>query len=146
VPVNVPFQGGIRLIEVALFGDKIAPGEILKVQVTWQAPAADQLAALDVPEARVISFVHLVDELSAQNVAQQDRLLLDRQNLDQSPLRPGQTVTQGYGLLLPPDLPPGAYPLIAGLYPAGSSQRLQRADGSPDDFIYLTTITVQWGD
>lgn len=146
IPLQAPFQGGITLVEAALFGDKVAPGEVLKVRLTWQAPAVDQLAALDVPEARVIGFVHLVDEQSAQNVAQQDRLLLDRQNSEQAPLQPGQTVTQGYGLLLSPDLPPGAYPLIAGLYPAGSSQRLRRADGSPDDFIYLTTLTVQWGD
>ena len=88
-------------------------------------------------------FVHLVDTQSAQNIAQQDRLLLDLQNADRSPLLPEQTVTQGYGLSLPDDLPPGSYALISGLYLGSSGQRLLRADDSPDDFLYLREIVVQ---
>jgi hypothetical protein len=60
----------------------------------------------------------------------------------QSPLLPGQTVRQGYGLQLPADLPPGSYALIAGLYSANSGQRLHRIDGSLDDFLYLGDIIV----
>jgi len=54
----------------------------------------------------------------------------------------GQTVQQGYGLQLPSDLSPGAYSLIVGVYQAGSGQRLPRADGSLDDFLYLTTLRI----
>jgi hypothetical protein len=49
-------------------------------------------------------------------------------------------------LRLPEDTPPGSYPLVAGLYLAASGERLQRADGSPDDFLYLTNITVGRGE
>jgi hypothetical protein len=144
-PVNVPFQRGVQLVEFAVFGEA-EPGQILKVRLTWQAGQPEQLAAAGLPEGGLVSFVHLVDEASARNVTQQDRLLLDLQEIKRSPLQPGQTLSLGYGLRLPDDLPSGSYPLIAGLYGISTGQRLQRTDGSPDDFLYLTTITVKWGD
>jgi hypothetical protein len=140
---DVPFQGGLELGEVMVFGHELAPGDVLKVRLTWQAPGVDQLQAAGLPAAGIVGFIHLVDEAAAQNVAQQDRLLLDLQQQDRAALRPGQTVPQGYGLRLPPDLAPGSYPLIVGLYVANTGQRLPRVDGSPDDFLYLTTITVR---
>jgi hypothetical protein len=92
----------------------------------------------------VTAFAQVLDPATpGRKVAQSDRLLADVQNLGQSPLQPGQTVQQGYGLLLPADLAPGSYPLIVGLYRAASGQRLPRADGSPDDFVYLTDIVVR---
>jgi hypothetical protein len=101
------------------------------------------LVTESLPEGRIVSFVHLLDETSsAGNIAQYDRLLVDLQNIEQSPLLPGQTVWQGYGLRLPDNLAAGSYPLITGLYRATTGQRLPRADGSPDDFLYLTNITV----
>jgi hypothetical protein len=142
-PLDAPFQGGLKLVDFAVFGDTVAPGAILKVRLTWRAEALDPAR---LPEARVIGFVHLVGETSGGNLAQQDRLLVDLQAIKQSALLPGQTVTQGYGLRLPEDTPPGSYPLVAGLYLAASGERLQRADGSPDDFLYLTNITVGRGE
>ena len=61
---------------------------------------------------------------------------------EKSPLQLGQQVSQGYGLQLPDDIGPGSYPLIAGLYLPQSGQRLPRADGSPDDFLYLMNIEI----
>jgi hypothetical protein len=144
-PVNVPFQGGVQLVEFAVFGES-EPGQILKVRLTWQAGPPEQLAAADLPEGGLVSFVHLVDEGSAGNAAQQDRLLLDLREVKRSPLQPGQTLSLGYGLRLPDNLPSGSYPLIIGLYGVSTGQRLPRADGSPDDFLYLTNITIKWGD
>ncbi len=143
VALNVPFQGGVSLVDFSVFGDSVAPGAVLKIRLTWQALAAEQLTAEALPAGGVVGFVHLLDETASRNIAQQDRLLLDLQNVDQSPLLPGQTVTQGYGLRLPDDLAPGVYPLIAGLYLANTGQALNRADDSPDDFLYLTNISVQ---
>ena len=101
------------------------------------------MAAKGLPDGQIVSFVHLLNESSSGNAAQSDRLLLDLHNIEQSPLRPGQTISQGYGIRLPEDLPAGTYPLITGLYPAASSVRLTRADDSPDDFLYLTNIVVR---
>lgn len=144
-PVNVSFTGGLRLLDFAVAGGPaIEPGSILPVSLTWQAAGGAEPATTALPAAAgpVTGFVQLVDE-AGRKVAQQDRLLVDLQNFQQSPLVPGQTLAQGYGLLLPADLPPGAYALIAGAYLTSSGQRLPRVDGSPDDFIYLTTLTVE---
>jgi hypothetical protein len=136
-PLTVPFAGGLSLLDFAVEQTSLAPGDILRVRLTWQA------AADSVPPGDVVAFVHLLDEAGAANVAQHDRLLVDARQPRQSALLPGQTAPQGYGLQLPADMPPGSYPLIVGLYAADSGQRLPRADDSPDDFLYLTNVTVQ---
>jgi hypothetical protein len=144
--VGVPFEGGLKLVDFAVFGNEFAPGATVNVRLTWQAAEAEQLRAAELPAGSIIGFLHLLDDpLTGQNLAQQDRLLLELQDIERSALRPGQTVPQGYGLRLPADLAAGSYPLIAGLYVANTGQRLQRADGNPDDFLYLTNITVQPG-
>jgi len=145
VPLNVPFQGGLTLVDFAVGNDGLAtqPGEVIKLLLTWGAPTVSDLAPQDIPAGEIVAFAQLLDPATrAQNIAQNDRLLVDLQNLRQSPLRPGQTIQQGYGLQLPHDLAPGSYPLIVGLYRSDTGQRLLRADGSPDDFVYLTDIVV----
>ncbi len=145
IPLDVSFQGGLTLVDFAMWGDAVAPGDILKVRLTWQVTAAGQLTGESVlqalPVGGIVGFVHLLAETGP--VAQHDRLLLDLQHLEQSPLRPGQTIAQGYGLPVPPDTVPGSYALITGLYLPSSGQRLYRADGSPDDFLYLTNVIVE---
>jgi hypothetical protein len=143
-PLNIPLQGGLTLVDVTVWENPVSAGDVVKVRLTWQAPAVDVLAASGLPNESLIAFVHLSDEASpGQNLAQQDRLLLDLQNAEQSPLLPDQMISQGYGLQLPDELAPGSYPLIAGLYSAATGQRLHRIDGVPDDFLYLMDITVQ---
>jgi hypothetical protein len=113
---------------------------VLKLRLTWQATTAADVAAQSATPGSIIAFAQILKETDGQKVAQNDRLLVDLQNFKRSPLLPGQTIQQGYGLQLPAELPPGKYSLIVGLYQASSGQRLPRADGSPDDFLYLTTL------
>ncbi|NWG75147.1 MAG: hypothetical protein HXY24_11155 [Rubrivivax sp.] len=141
-PLNVSFQGGLTLVDFVVMEDALAPGGVLKLRLTWQAPAAADLVGQKLPADSIIAFAQLLRETEGQKVAQVDRLLVDLQNFKQSPLLPGQTIQQGYGLQLPVDLPPGEYALLVGLYQAGNGQRLPRADGSPDDFVYLTVNVV----
>jgi hypothetical protein len=140
--LNIPFQGGLTLVDFTVDEDTLASGEVLKLRLTWQAAAQANLARQGMPAGSIIAFAQLLAETTDQKVAQNDRLLVNLQNFKQSPLRAGQTIQQGYGLQLPDNLAPGAYPLVIGLYQAGSGQRLPRADGSSDDFLYLTTIQV----
>ncbi|HEX9923331.1 MAG TPA: hypothetical protein VGD99_11780, partial [Anaerolineae bacterium] len=142
--LDIPFEGGIRLVDFSLFGNELVPGDIANVRLTWQAPEVDQLKAEALPQGSVVVFLHLLAESpAAQPITQLDRLLLELQQVERSTLLPGQTVSQGYGLRLPDDLVPGSYPLITGLYIANTGQRLHRTDDSPDDFLYLTNLTVQ---
>jgi len=128
VTMDVPFAGGIALETFAVTAQTVAAGDVLGVRLRWQFAAT--------PDAPVVSFVHLLAP-SGEMAAQQDRLLFDPRNPTPSPL------TAGYGLQLPTDAPPGEYPLVVGLYRRDDGVRLVRADGSPDDFLYLTTIVVQ---
>lgn len=141
MPLNIPFEGGLTLVEVAVFGTEMRPGEILKVRLTWQAPEFDALVEVGLPNSSVISFLSLAGE--ENNMAQQDRLLLDLQNVERSPLLPGQIISQGYGLRVSENTASGSYPLITGLYLSNTGERLSRADGNPDDFLYLTDVTVR---
>ncbi|MFN8457432.1 MAG: glycosyltransferase family 39 protein [Anaerolineae bacterium] len=138
--LNIPFQGGLKLVDFAAPAETVAPGEVLKLRLTWQAEATAD--ANQLPIQSLIAFAQLVDRTAGRPAAQSDRLLVDLHNIKQSPLLPGQTVSQGYGLSLPNDLASGEYPLIVGLYQAENGQRLGRADGSPDDFLYLATVKV----
>ena len=121
----------------------VTPGGILKVRLTWRAPDVEELAAEELPPGGVVGFVHLLNKTGSNAAAQQDKMLINLQNAAQSPLLPGQTVGQGYGLRLPNDLAPGSYSLIAGVYLAGTGQPLLRADNLPDGFLYLTNIIVR---
>jgi hypothetical protein len=142
-PLNIPFQGGLTMVDFAIGDDTliITPGQTLKLRLTWRAAGASDATQPDNPAGAAIVFVQLLNP-SGQNIAQNDRLLIDLQNFTQSPLRPGQTISQNYGLSLPPNLPPGSYALVAGVYNAATGQRLARADGSPDEFAYLLTIQI----
>ena len=140
LPVNVPFAQGITLREFAILNAEPAAGHPLKLQLTWHM-AGD--SPLDLARPAIVSFTHLLAESQpGQVVAQSDQTLVDFVNHHQSPLLPGETVAQGYALTLPDSLPPDNYLLIIGLYDATSLQRLPRIDNSPDDFLYLTTLTL----
>lgn len=122
VPVAVPFEGGISLSDFSVTAQTLSAGDALGVRLNWQTTGAN--------ESPVVAFVHLLAP-SGDMAAQQDRLL------------PPSGGLQGYGLQLLTDAPPGDYPLVVGLYRQADGVRLIRADGNPDDFLYLTTISVK---
>jgi len=140
IPVNIPFEFGITLLDFSLFNNTFFANDILKLRLTWQTATA-QLP----PKATIVFIQVLAESDPTQNVSQSDRLLIDMQNPHQSPLLPGQTMSQGYALYLPADISAGQYMIIVGLYDAKTLQRLKRADGSPDDFLYLTTVILNTG-
>jgi hypothetical protein len=145
VPLSIPFEGGLALVDYSIWNDglSVEPGDTVMVRLTWQATVSDAPPQA-IPAGGIIASAQLLDQANPSAIVDQyDRLLVDVQHLDRSPLRPGQTIQQGYGLQLPDDLAPGSYPLIAGLYDSATGQRLRRADDNPDDFLYLTNIVVQ---
>lgn len=54
---------------------------------------------------------------------------------------PGEILTDPYSLSLPPDLSPGRYRLITGLYDPASGARLPVSSGG--DFVELGQVTVE---
>jgi uncharacterized membrane protein len=124
----------------AVFGETITlvsyrisaaqPGAVLQVQLDWQTEAA-----LD---SRYKVFVQLLDASGAL-VLQRDAEPGGGSRPTDS-WQPGETITDRHGLFLPPDLPPGDYRLIVGLYDLHDpAARLPVAGG---DYLTLSEINI----
>jgi hypothetical protein len=123
VGVNIPRRG--------------APGEALRVILHWKVLAK--------PERGLKMFVHLWQPGSAEPFAQDDGI----PNQGWFPTdvwEKGIYVTDPHDIRLPADLPPGIYPLWAGIYRAADGTRL-RAVGPEgpitDDLVQLGEIQIQ---
>lgn len=127
------FSNGITLVGYDLSNNRVQPGDTITARLYWQAkqrPAADY---------------HLYLHLSS----------LDRHDVfaqaDGTPALPGRPtftwddphetlVSPAYAIVIPPDLPPGEYRLLAGLYDFATGARLPAGDGN--DFVLLAVITI----
>jgi hypothetical protein len=140
-PQSAAFQFGeaIRLTGYTLapFAGRsdYQPGDIVPVSLEWevaQSPAADYTVG-----------VYLLDVAGALHV-QQDIAPVDG-FYPTSTWRPGKSVIDHHGLLLPDNLPAGEYRLAVALYDWHTGARLPvvgPAGSSPDSLAYLTTIRV----
>jgi len=107
------------------------PGDVLAVALQWKA--------MQPVSADYFVFVHLLDE-DGRRVAQSDGqpAIWTRPT---SSWKPGEPIEDRHALLLPADLPPGDYTLMAGLYLAGSDERLLTESGEAS--VSLGTIQIQ---
>jgi hypothetical protein len=129
--------GAVWQEEITLHGFTISPplgrpGDAVQLDLYWAAgrPLAENY----------VVFVHLLDE-SGQIRAQSDAL--PRVGAYPTPWwQPGQVVTDGHQLGLPPQLPAGRYRWVAGLYRATDGRRLGLKDGSGDS-LPLGVFEVQ---
>jgi mannosyltransferase len=134
VEVDAHFGEVIRLLGYAASGDSFAPGDIVPATLFWEAETP-------VPD-RYKVFLHLVDD-HGQLVAQLDTE--PRDGLAPTSIwQPGQVLRDRYGVLLPGDLPPGEYTLVAGLYHLLTAERLPvTLNGTPaGDHVVLGAVSV----
>jgi hypothetical protein len=107
-----------------------AAGEVTQLQLQWRADQA--------LESRYKVFVQLLNT-EDQVVAQHDAEPQGGSRPTDT-WRPGETVLDNLGLLIPPGTPPGSYRRIAGLYDSQTLERLRLPDGG--DHVDLPPITV----
>lgn len=117
-------DAGLQLIGASLGGveDGLRPGEALALTLFWDAP-------VDPADLKV--FVQLIGPDGAL-VAQRDTALTDG--------------VQPHALLIPRAAAAGDYRLIAGLYQAGSGQRLPATVNGrplPDNAVPIATVQVE---
>ena len=135
-PVDARFGEQIVMQGFSLASDQAAPGDILQLALFWQS---DSLLS-----KRYKVFLHLVD--------QQGNIVSQRDSEPGGGLaltttwEPGTTIIDNHGIPVPPDVPPGRYTLLLGLYdPGDPAIRLPVVDayGTPSgDNLTLATIVI----
>jgi hypothetical protein len=135
IPLDIRLESDISLRGYQIISQSVSPGQILGLSLYWQALAQ--------PERNYKVFVQLLNP-EGQLAAQRDSQPLDGFR-STSTWRPGQEITDHYGLLLPDTLPPDAYQLVVGMYDDETGQRLKvsgRSVPAGADAVPLTEIRV----
>ena len=119
-----------------LTGDRLVPGEELKVTLSWQAEST--------PDQNYTVFVQLLDKANQVHV-QHDGQPADA-TLITTTWAPGEYVRDEHRLSVPQDLPSGTYHLIVGMYLPESGERLpvyaQSGQVETDHIILSTPLRV----
>ncbi len=121
------FGDQIRLLSYALSSQEITSGDVLQLQLNWQAERQ--------PDADYTVFVQLLDERD-QVVAQRDAPPGDRPT---SEWQPGEEIIDKHGVLVPHGTAPGDYRLILGMYNPATGERLPVGE---QDYIDLGVVRV----
>jgi 4-amino-4-deoxy-L-arabinose transferase-like glycosyltransferase len=127
--------GRIELTGIDLAVRQLSPGDVVPLTLFWRA---------NQPIERDLKvFVHLLNA-EGQLVAQRDSQPVGGMR-PTSTWQVDEPIVDRYGVLLPGDLLPGEYQLIAGLYDPVSGERLlvrTSADAAPEDHLVIGTISV----
>lgn len=133
---------GVPLTEAAQFATglnvrynappaSLQPGDSIGLMFRWENGGAGL--------PHLAGFLHLRDA-TGQVVAQRDSLPVNGRR-SFADLAPGETLDDPRGLVVPPDLPPGDYTLVFGLYDPATGERALLRDGR--DELALGRLTVQ---
>ncbi len=123
----------IALEGYALPEAAFAPGDIIPLTLFWRTETT--------PAERYKVFVHLSDAAGTL-VAQTDTEPGGGFALT-TLWQPGQSLVDRYGVLAPPNLAPGDYRLLVGMYGFSGERLPVTLNGQPTgDTLPLTTLTV----
>jgi hypothetical protein len=130
IPLAANFGNIVRLIGYDLGTGRAYPGGRLPLTLYWQA--SDHIPA------SYHVFTHL--ESDSGPIAQADGIpACWRYPTDL--WRPGQIIADQHAILIPPDIPPGLYPLQVGLYLPDTFERLDVLDGAGNPAGVSVTLT-----
>jgi hypothetical protein len=136
--VNAELGESVALLGYAMGGEgsQVTPGGAVDITLYWQARSS--------LTSNYTVFVHLASPFSSPYA--QDDGQPRRGTYPTSYWDVGQVVTDVHTLVVPDDLPPGPYPLVAGMYLLETGERLPAFDRNgerlPADAVLLTDIEV----
>jgi len=133
--VDADLGGEITLLGYDVDELRVAPGESLSVTLYWEAQVR--------PPVNYTVFLHVAADDGPPH-AQDDGAPADG-TYPTSFWDAGEVVTDPRTIPIPADLPPGDYPLVAGMYLLETGERLRRL--GPDgqvrgDAVFLEPVTV----
>ena len=131
VATEARFGDTIRLTGYALRPAALQPGDVLGVTLFWTADAP-----LSTRYKVTVQLLAPDGHLVAQHDAEPAN-----NRAPTSVWTPGDTVIDPHGLVIPPDLPPGEYALVVGLYALDApSERLPvSASGVPPGDVFMVS-------
>jgi hypothetical protein len=134
-PMAANLADKARLVGYDLDTTRAAPGGSLVVTLYWQAAAR-------MTESYKV-FTHLESE---RLWSQADDVPACHTHPTQE-WEPGEYVVDRHVMPLPPDLPPGEYPLLVGMYEPETGQRLEVAGAQgPGNGVFLQDVTILAGE
>ncbi len=122
-PVGANLGGVFALLGFAVEPAAPRPGETLRLQLHWQRGEAPMPMPAPARGEAISAFVHLTPGDPADVRAQ-----FDGWDTALRGLLPGDVLVQPVEIALPPDLAPGEYQLLAGLYSPQDGGRLPLLD------------------
>ncbi len=131
VQIDRRFGADIRLRSFALSADSVAAGDLLQIQLRWTADRR--------PDQRYKVFLQLLNGAGAL-VAQRDSEPVGG-SAPATAWQPGDVIVDNHGLLIPADLPAGAYRLIAGLYDIDDPAARLLTEG--ESYVALAEIALR---
>ncbi len=133
VSLDARFGDAIALEGYALPETTFAPGDVVPLTLFWRTETT--------PTERYKVFVHLVNA-EGTLVAQTDSEPGGGFALT-TLWQPGESLIDRYGVLTPPESPPGDYGLLVGMYGFSGERLPVTLNGQPaGDTVPLTTLTV----
>ena len=114
---------------------QITPGGVLELRMAWRAH--------DAIEANYSVFVHLLND-EGELIAQQDNWPV-RGTRPTVTWEPGEIIADHYSLPIPLHTPPGRYKVYAGIYGAGTGERLSvemDSTSQPHNRLKITNIII----
>jgi 4-amino-4-deoxy-L-arabinose transferase-like glycosyltransferase len=134
-PLRADFDGQILFHGYTLPANRtLSPGGLIPLALVWQAQTQ--------PAANYAIFVQLRDEAN--------KIVLSADHQPYQGLLPtstwpaGSVIREVIWLSLPPDLPPGRYPIYVGLYHPDNLERLPlRSDTSGENALILGPLVIQ---
>jgi hypothetical protein len=133
VPALATFGDELSLSDISVTPGVVAPGETVKVDMTWHAERRT-----DVP---LTLFVHLVDT-SGMIVAQKDAMPHDS-TYPTTCWTSGEIVDDTFEIDLPPHAMPGLYSLRIGWYDLATMERLRLSDSDADSLQLPDVVEVR---
>ena len=133
-PAQAELGDKIRLLGYDLNSDRAEPGGTLILTLYWEA--------LSPMEIDYSVFIHIE---SNRIWGQYDGLPLCG-FYRTSDWRPGDVVIERYRIPVSPQIPPGSYPLLVGMYSLADGRRLPVSEsrgGEVEDSIFLQEVTVK---
>ena len=135
------FGDALELLGTQWSDDTIAPGETAELVTFWQVTDPSKAGPIVPPafETDVILFTHILDD-SGNIVAQRDSLEVPSWNW-----HTGDVFIQVHPVFIPPEMQPGTYRAVVGVYDRTSGERLPLLNSSGeivDNSVFVVPLNI----